>query len=80
MMFTIVPIGFVRSPRDNVTADGWGDIDAIIELAQGIPAESLDGMEAVSHVTRPAWARELTAEYWHAPPAHSTSERDDDEH
>lgn len=49
-MFTIAPIGVVRSPRDDLADDGWGHTDTIIELAPGIPADSLDGLEAFSHV------------------------------
>ena len=49
-MFTIEPVGVVRSPRGDLTDDGWGAVDAVIELAPGIPAESLDGLETFSHV------------------------------
>jgi len=48
-VFTIEPIAFVRSPRGDLTDDGWGAVDAVIELAPDIPAESLDGIDAFSH-------------------------------
>jgi len=48
-MITITPIGIVRGSRDEVTDDYWGDSTASIELADHLPAESLDGLEAFSH-------------------------------
>jgi tRNA-Thr(GGU) m(6)t(6)A37 methyltransferase TsaA len=50
MTFTIEPIGIARSPRRELTDDGWGAVDAVIELVPGVPAESLDGIEAFSHI------------------------------
>ena len=50
MTFTIEPIGIARSPRRELTDDGWGAVDAVIELVPGVPAESLDGIEGFSHV------------------------------
>jgi tRNA-Thr(GGU) m(6)t(6)A37 methyltransferase TsaA len=48
-VFTIAPIGVVRSTRADLSDDRWGAVEAVIELAPGIPAESLDGLEAFSH-------------------------------
>jgi tRNA-Thr(GGU) m(6)t(6)A37 methyltransferase TsaA len=48
-MFTIEPIGVIRSPRGDLTDDGWGAVEAVIELAPEIPAASLDGLEGFSH-------------------------------
>ena len=43
------PVGFVRGGRRVVVDDYWGDSRATIELADHLPAESLDGLEAFSH-------------------------------
>lgn len=48
--YTIRPLGFVHAPRTEVEDDFWGATRSVIELAPGIPAESLDGIEAFSHV------------------------------
>ena len=48
-MFTLYPVGFVRSPRVEVTDDYWGDVESVIELAPELPTESLDGLEQYSH-------------------------------
>jgi tRNA-Thr(GGU) m(6)t(6)A37 methyltransferase TsaA len=48
-MITLTPIGTVRGSRRDVTDDFWGDSTATIELADHIPADSLDGLEAFSH-------------------------------
>jgi tRNA-Thr(GGU) m(6)t(6)A37 methyltransferase TsaA len=48
-MYTISPIGFVRSTRELPRDDFWGDETARIELAPGIPAESLHGLDTFSH-------------------------------
>jgi tRNA-Thr(GGU) m(6)t(6)A37 methyltransferase TsaA len=43
------PIGIVRSPRSDVVDDFWGDVTAIVELADYLPVNSLDGLETFSH-------------------------------
>jgi tRNA-Thr(GGU) m(6)t(6)A37 methyltransferase TsaA len=43
------PIGIVRSPRSDVSDDFWGDVTSIIELADHLPANCLDGLETFSH-------------------------------
>jgi tRNA-Thr(GGU) m(6)t(6)A37 methyltransferase TsaA len=48
-MYSISPIGFVRSSRELPRDDFWGDETARIELAPGVPAESLQGLEDFSH-------------------------------
>jgi len=48
-MITLTPIGVVRGSRREVTDDFWGGSTATIELADHLPAESLDGLEAFSH-------------------------------
>jgi tRNA-Thr(GGU) m(6)t(6)A37 methyltransferase TsaA len=49
-MFTVEPVGFVRAARTTPEDDAWGDTVSVIELAPGIPDESLAGLEAFSHV------------------------------
>jgi tRNA-Thr(GGU) m(6)t(6)A37 methyltransferase TsaA len=50
MSFTVRPIGFVRSPRTDVSDDFWGAVESEIELCPDIPPESLVGLEDYSHV------------------------------
>ncbi len=49
MTFQVTPIGYVRGARDEVRDDFWGASRATIELAPGVPASSLDGIEEFSH-------------------------------
>ena len=44
------PIAFVRSPRKDLTDDHWGDVVVEIELAEGVPTESLAGLDQFSHI------------------------------
>lgn len=48
-MTTISPIGFVRSVRDDLSDDFWGDVVARIEISDAFPLESLDGIDTFSH-------------------------------
>ncbi|MEP7346741.1 MAG: SAM-dependent methyltransferase [Gemmatimonadaceae bacterium] len=48
-MYSISPIGFVRSSRELPRDDFWGDENARIELVPDIPAESLLGLAEFSH-------------------------------
>ena len=50
MNFEIRPVAFVRSPRVETTDDDWGAVVSTIELADDVPAESLTGLDAFSHV------------------------------
>jgi tRNA-Thr(GGU) m(6)t(6)A37 methyltransferase TsaA len=49
MTIELSPIAFVRKSRDEVRDDFWGGTRATIELADGIPPSSLDGLEEFSH-------------------------------
>ena len=49
-MFTVKPIAFVRGGREQAEDDFWGGTQPRIVLADGIPTEALDGIEAFSHV------------------------------
>lgn len=44
------PIGFVRSPRTDLSDDDWGRVRARIELAEPLGAEALEGLDEFSHV------------------------------
>ena len=50
MSITLEPIAFIRSPRATLDDDRWGAVQARIELADGVPAEALDGVDTFSHV------------------------------
>ena len=43
------PIGVVHSPRCEVSDDFWGDVIAEVEMADELPADSLDGLDEFSH-------------------------------
>lgn len=47
---TLAPIGHVEAGRDEVRDDEWGGSEATIVLADHLPAEALQGIEAFSHV------------------------------
>lgn len=49
-MFTVTPIAFVRGGRDQAEDDFWGGTESRMVLADGIPTEALEGIEAFSHV------------------------------
>lgn len=48
-IYSVSPIGFVRSTRPLPRDDFWGQETATIELAAGVPAESLRGLDTFSH-------------------------------
>jgi tRNA-Thr(GGU) m(6)t(6)A37 methyltransferase TsaA len=49
-MITLTPIGYVRSSHVDTSDDGWGAIEAKIELSPEFSSEALDGLEEFSHV------------------------------
>ena len=49
-MITLTPIGFVTSPRDDLSDDRWAAIESKIDLCADFGVEALDGIEAFSHV------------------------------
>lgn len=49
MSFTLNPIAFVRGGRDQPIDDDWGHSRARIELAPGVPHESLASLDQFSH-------------------------------
>jgi tRNA-Thr(GGU) m(6)t(6)A37 methyltransferase TsaA len=49
MPITIEPVAYVRGGRTEVRDDFWGGATTEIELAPGVPTESLDGLDAFSH-------------------------------
>ena len=48
-MIAVVPIGHVRSARDDLRDDDWGGVRARIELDPSFDPECLDGIEDFSH-------------------------------
>ncbi|MFO7545198.1 MAG: TrmO family methyltransferase [Trueperaceae bacterium] len=50
MTFSIEPVAFVEATRAHPDDDFWGGTEAYITLADGIPDEALDGIDAFSHV------------------------------
>ena len=49
-MYSVRPVAWVRSTRVEATDDSWDAERAAIELADDVPVEALDGLEAFSHV------------------------------
>lgn len=49
-MFTMRPIGWVRSSRTELTDDNWDTVTAAIELAPDLPEACFQGLESFSHV------------------------------
>ena len=47
--YAVAPIGVVRSTRADPTDDGWDAVESRIEIAPGMPAECLDGIDEFSH-------------------------------
>jgi tRNA (adenine37-N6)-methyltransferase len=46
---TVEPVAVVRSTRRAIDDDHWGGVEATIELCDGVPGESLSGLDAFSH-------------------------------
>ncbi|MBE0650153.1 MAG: SAM-dependent methyltransferase [Bacteroidales bacterium] len=44
------PVAYVKNSRKEKIDDNWGNILSEIELAEGIPSEALDSIEAFSHL------------------------------
>lgn len=49
-MFQMEPVAHVRGGRTEPEDDFWGESRTFIELAEALPADALDGLEAFSHV------------------------------
>ena len=50
MEITFKPIAFVRSSRTKPTDDFWGNTTSVIELADHVPTEALNGISEFSHL------------------------------
>ena len=50
MDIVLQPLAFVRNSRRDLSDDFWGETISEIELADGFPAEALDGIESYSHL------------------------------
>jgi tRNA (adenine37-N6)-methyltransferase len=49
-MITLQPIAYVSSLRDDTSDDGWGVVEAKIDLCPEFDSEALAGIEAFSHI------------------------------
>ncbi len=49
-MIAVDPVAIVHNGRTVVEDDDWGAVESRLELADWIPSEALDGIEAFSHV------------------------------
>ncbi len=49
-MIKIEPVAFVKNSRKEAIDDNWGPIDSEITLAEHIPTEAFNGIEAFSHL------------------------------
>jgi tRNA (adenine37-N6)-methyltransferase len=50
MEFVVKPIAFVKNTRREIKDDSWSEVVSEIELAAGIPEETLDRIEEFSHL------------------------------
>ena len=50
MTITVEPVAYVRNSRDDLRDDDWGRVRSRIELVDSVPEDSLDGLDAFSHV------------------------------
>jgi len=48
--FSVRPLAWVRNARTETIDDDWDAIVSDVELADGIPADCLEGLDAFSHV------------------------------
>jgi len=48
-MFTFEPIGYVLSPRADLSDDRWGDVTSRIELVSAFGPEAWQGLDEFSH-------------------------------
>ncbi len=50
MQINIKPVAIVKNSRSGLSDDFWGNVISEIELLEGIPANSFDGIEEFSHL------------------------------
>jgi tRNA (adenine37-N6)-methyltransferase len=50
MDIVLQPVAFVKNSRKGQSDDFWGSIISEIQLAENIPSEAFDGIEAFSHL------------------------------
>ncbi len=50
MDIVLHPVAFIRNSRTDLSDDFWGTIISEIELAEGIPADAFNGIDAFSHL------------------------------
>ena len=50
MKIELEALAHVRNERAALGGEAWGEVESRIVLAEGMPQEALDGIEAFSHV------------------------------
>ncbi len=50
MEISLSPVAFVRNRRSRPTDDQWAEIISLIELADSVPDEALEGIDQFSHL------------------------------
>lgn len=49
-MFSVKPVARVKSPRNTLADDNWGEVESEIVLADELSEACFDGLEAFSHL------------------------------
>lgn len=50
MLIELAPVAYVCCERSQPEDDHWGQVESRLDLAEEMPTESLDGLEAFSHL------------------------------
>jgi tRNA (Thr-GGU) A37 N-methylase len=71
MDLSVRAIAYIRNDRSEALDDNWDDVSSVIELAQDVPSEALQGLEDFSHaeiVFFADWADDVPPGPWHRHP------------
>ncbi len=71
MDYSVRPIAYIRNERSQPLDDNWDDVTSIVELAQDVPSEALNGLAEFSHVEIvffADWAEDVPPGPWHRRP------------
>ena len=64
-------VAYIRNDRSEALDDNWDDVVSTVELAEGVPDESLRGLSEFSHVEIvffADWAEDVPPGPWHRRP------------
>ena len=64
-------VAYIRNDRSEALDDNWDDVVSTVELAEGVPDESLRGLSEFSHVEIvffADWAEDVPPGPWHRHP------------